>query len=82
MFIFHRVKLGKSSQRQCGKKKVNNSEEIDIIIVHREICIILVKTKSMDNFSNRMYGKAKDQLNYAEKVLELSQYARIKSTII
>ena len=69
MFIFHGVKLGKSSQRQHEKKK-NNSGESDIIIVHREIGIILVETKSMENFSKDTYRKAKDQLNDAEKFVE------------
>ena len=80
MFIFHGVKLGKSLQQQHGKKK-NNSGESDIIIVHREIGIILVETKAMEKFNNRMYNKkAKDQLNDAEKfvikTIELGQHAR------
>ena len=78
MFIFHGVKLDKISQQQHGKKK-NNSGESDIIIVHREIGIILVETKSMETFNKDTYRKAKDQLNDAEeflKTIELGQHAR------
>ena len=78
MFIFHGVKLDKNLQQQHGKKK-NNSGESDIIIVHREIGIILVETKSMETFNNRMYRKAKNQLNDAEeflKTIKLGQHAR------
>ena len=78
MFIFHGVKLDKISQQQHGKKK-NNSGESDIIIVHREIGIILVETKSMETFNKDSYRKAKDQLNDAEeflKTIELGQHAR------
>ena len=45
--------------------------EADLIIVHREIGIILVETKSMKKFKSLTYNKAKKQLDIAMHNLKL-----------
>ena len=72
MFIFHNFnfrsldKFGKDPlQLAKNKSSVGHETEADLIIVHREIGVILVETKSMKKFNSSTYNKAKKQLNIA-----------------
>ena len=81
MFIFHNFnfrsldKFGKDplqlakNKSSVGQTKDGYNEdhetEADLIIVHREIGVILVETKSMKKFKSSTYNKAKKQLDSA-----------------
>ena len=68
MFILHNFNfeaLANLIKERNSRKmiNINKMKEKDIIIVHRDIGIILVETKSMKTFHNGTYRSAKKQLD-------------------
>ena len=74
MFLFHSFKFENltSFKRHHGLLETDEqivNQETDLIVLHRDIGVILVETKGVDAFNNRVYKKAGDQLEKAEKLL-------------
>ena len=64
-----------------GFGKINSDGEIDFVIVHRHIGVILIEVKATKKFSKSVQGKARKQLQTGDEIIRSLLYVDQKEEI-